>query len=124
VDTKEEKQTSMIDLRVRGGTIYTIEKTFALDRLASKITISLLFDDNAERVWDANLMSDAKPYLLFDNQGELIEDCSQDYDLYYLLLPSGLTLVDKQEKRHLPARCKYEISLRSRSLMMDAISIS
>jgi hypothetical protein len=108
VDTKEEKQTSMIDLRVRGGTIYTIEKTFALDRLASKITISLLFDDNAERVWDANLMSDAKPYLLFDNQGELIEDCSQDYDLYYLLLPSGLTLVDKQEKRHLPARCKYE----------------
>ncbi len=108
VDTKEEKQTSMIDLRVRGGTIFTIEKTFALDRLASRITVSLLFDDNVERVWQANLMSDAKPYLLFNNQGELIEDCPQDDNLYYLLLPSGCTFVDNQEKRHLPARCKYE----------------
>lgn len=108
VDTKEEKQTSMIDLWLRGGTLYTIKKTFALEKLKSEITISLLFDDIVERVWRADLLSDSKPYLLFDNSGELIEDHSQKDNLYYLLIPSKLALVDKQGVKQLPVRCQYE----------------
>lgn len=80
-----------IDLRRKGGRIYTVDTTVEIYELNTSITIDLIIDGVTDTRWHADLISDSNPYIILDSEGQLVDRIVKG-ETHLLLIPSGSSL--------------------------------
>lgn len=101
------KNETNIDLRRKGGRIYTVDTTVEISELNTSITIDLIIDGVTYTSWHADLFSDSRPYIILDSEGQLVDKIVKG-ETHLLLIPSGSSLEHKGFNSVIRAYSNYD----------------